>query len=98
MDHPGSPPTGNHANPQTKLVGLLQVVESQTMRGLGYRSKDIIYICDICNIFDSAEIRLGHFLRTDKIDYPPIYSSKHFSSSLYTTCEPSPEIPVDRGH
>ena len=86
-DHRGSP-KGNHANPsQTELVGLLQVVKSQTMMGLGFRSEDIIYMCDICNILDSAEIPLDCFLRTDRMDYLPIKSSKHISSSLYTTCK-----------
>lgn len=31
----------------------------------GYKSKDIIYMCDVCNV-DSAEICLGHFLRVDR--------------------------------
>lgn len=71
-----------------QLVGLLQAVKLQTVMGLGFRSEHIIYTCDTCNIQDSAEIPLDRFLRTDRIDYPPINSSKHFTSSLYTTCKP----------
>lgn len=71
-----------------QLVGLLQAVKLQTVMGLGLRSEHIIYTCDTCNIHDSTEIPLDRFLRTDRIDYPPINSSKHFSSSLYTTCKP----------
>ena len=47
VDHPNSPPVGNGANPQTQLPGLLGVVQSQTVIGLGYRLKDIIHLCDI---------------------------------------------------
>lgn len=48
------------------------MVESQIMTGLVYRLKDIIYMCDISNIVDSAEICLGHFLRTDRTEDPLI--------------------------
>lgn len=44
---------------------------SQIMIDLGYRLKDVIYTYNISNIVDSAEICLGHFLRTHRIEYPP---------------------------